>query len=292
MKKAFSLIILVLILASLWGCTVQVPQVQVLATTMPVYTFCRELCQGTSVQVGQLIQDNVSCLHDYTLQVNQMKAIEGAQIIVINGGGLEDFLSDALDGSHTVIDSSLGIQTTHRDHAHHDDHHGHDHGADAHFWLSPACAKEMARNICDGLVLQFPEYKDTFAKNLEELTGKLDELQYYGESVLAALSTRDLITFHDGFSYFAESFDLHILAAIEEEAGSETSAARLISLAELVEHHSLTAVFTEKSGSTASANIIAAETGVAVYALDMGISQGDYFEVMYHNIDTIKEALG
>ena len=292
MKKAFSLIILVLILASLWGCTVQVPQVQVLATTMPVYTFCRELCQGTSVQVGQLIQDNVSCLHDYTLQVNQMKAIEGAQIVVINGGGLEDFLSDALDGSHTVIDSSLGIQTTHRDHAHHDDHHSHDHGADAHFWLSPACAKEMARNICDGLVLQFPEYKDTFAKNLEELTGKLDELQYYGESVLAALSTRDLITFHDGFSYFAESFDLHILAAIEEEAGSETSAARLISLAELVEHHSLTAVFTEKSGSTASANIIAAETGVAVYALDMGISQGDYFEIMYHNIDTIKEALG
>jgi hypothetical protein len=41
-----------------------------------------------------------------------------------------------------------------------------------------------------------------------------------------------------------------------------------------------------------AARIIAAETGVSLYALDMAMSGDSYFEAMYHNIDTIKEALG
>ena len=41
---------------------------------------------------------------------------------------------------------------------------------------------------------------------------------------LESLSCRELITFHDGFSYFADAFDLTILRAMEEEAGSEASA--------------------------------------------------------------------
>lgn len=43
---------------------------------------------------------------------------------------------------------------------------------------------------------------------------------------LESLSCRELITFHDGFSYFADAFDLTILRAMEEEAGSEASAVR------------------------------------------------------------------
>lgn len=291
MKKALSLILIFLLLASLGGCASQVPPPQVLSTTLPVYSFSQYLCQNTPITVGQLIQDNVSCLHDYTLQVSQMKALEGAQVVVMNGGGLENFLSDALTVSHTIIDCSTGIAEHHHDQEH-EDHHGHDHSQDAHFWLSPACGKQMAQNICSGLTQLFPEYKDTFSSNLDALILQLDDLQSYGESTLADLSCRNLITFHDGFSYFAESFDLHIIAAIEEEAGSETSAAKLIDLAELVRANNLPAIFTEKNGSTASAGIVAAETGAKIFTLDMGISQGDYFEIMYHNIDTVKEALG
>ena len=37
--------------------------------------------------------------------------------------------------------------------------------------------------------------------------------------------------------------------------------------------------------------IISAEISVASHALDMGMN-GDYFAIMRHNIDTVKEALG
>ena len=39
---------------------------------------------------------SVSCLHDYTLSVDDMKKIEGADVIAMNGAGLEDFMDDAL----------------------------------------------------------------------------------------------------------------------------------------------------------------------------------------------------
>ena len=149
----------------------------------------------------------------------------------------------------------------------------------------------MVENICAGLTQRYPEYEETFRKNEEELLSDLDALRSYGEEALASLRCRELISFHDGFSYFAESFDLTILEAVEEESGSEASAKELIHLIEEVEHHQLSAIFTEKNGSASAAEIIARETGCAVYTLDMAMAGDSYFDAMYHNIDTIKEAL-
>ena len=290
MKKTISTFLILLTL-SLCGCKNISQNPQIVATTMPLFTFATAICDGTELSVGQLIHDDVSCLHDYTLQINQMRMLEGADIVIVNGAGLEDFLDDALNSAKMVIDSSAGIDThcTGHDHA---EHHGHDHNQDAHIWLSPTNAITMAQNICKELCAQYPQHKTLFRSNLAILIEQLEQLQAYGEESLSSLGTRELITFHDGFSYFADSFDMHILYAIEEEAGSETSAAQLIELIKLVSEHKLSAIFTEKNGSAASANIVAAETDVAIFSLDMGISNGDYFEVMYHNIDTVKEALG
>ena len=150
----------------------------------------------------------------------------------------------------------------------------------------------MARNICAGLSARYPEYVQTFEDNLDGLLTDLTALQQYGEDTLSELQCRKLITFHDGFSYFAEAFDLTIVKAVEEESGSEASARELIELISLVQEQSLPAVFTETNGSTSAADIIARETGCGLYALDMAMSAEGYFDAMYHNIDTIKEALG
>ena len=150
----------------------------------------------------------------------------------------------------------------------------------------------MAKNICEGLKNAYPEKSELFDANLTVLLSELDALETYGKEALSNLTTRKLITFHDGFSYFADAFDLTILKAIEEESGSEASAAELKELITLVNHHALPAVFTERNGSVSAAGVLAAETGAKIHLLDMAMSDGDYFAAMYHNIDTIKEALG
>ena len=149
----------------------------------------------------------------------------------------------------------------------------------------------MADNICAGLVEKYPQYEDIFNANLATLQEELDALLVYGKDTLADLSSREIITFHDGFAYLAHEFDLEILEAIEEESGSEASAGELSHLIGMVDHHGVKAVFTEINGSTSAASVIAAETGVALYSLDMAMSGDDYFESMYRNIDTLKEAL-
>ena len=289
MKKILCLLSLCLLLT---GCASQEPPAQVAATTLPVYEFTVRLCEGTPITVTRLVTESVSCLHDYSLNVRQVKAAEAAETIVISGAGLEDFLDDVLLNADT-IDASQGIELLcgEEDHGHEESHEGHHHEEDPHIWLSPANAKIMVENIREGLSRRYPEYADAFRRNEEGLLSDLEALRSYGEEALASLRCRELISFHDGFSYFAESFDLTILEAVEEESGSEASAKELIHLIEEVEHHQLSAIFTEKNGSASAAEIIARETGCAVYTLDMAMAGDSYFDAMYHNIDTIKEAL-
>ncbi|MBP3672654.1 MAG: zinc ABC transporter substrate-binding protein [Oscillospiraceae bacterium] len=291
------LIPFLILLALLTGCSAPKAYDPIAATTLPVYEFTSRLCEGTDLNVTRLVTESVSCLHDYSLNVAQVRSAEAAEIVVINGAGLEEFMEDILHDKNS-IDASSGIEIIEceeghdHDHEEEHDHEGHHHEQDSHIWLSPENAMVMARNICGSLSEQYPEFRDTFESNLAALLSDLEALQRYGETELAGLSCRELITFHDGFAYFAEAFDLHIIRAVEEESGSEASAAELKELIGIVREHELPAIFTETNGSVSAADVIARETGAAVYTLDMAMSGDSYFEAMYHNIDTIKEALG
>ena len=290
MKKFFLLLLPLLLL---WGCTPK-PSADIAATTLPVYDFTSALCQGTPLTVTRLVTEEVSCLHNYSLNVRQVQAAEAADVIVQSGAGLEEFLHDVLENK-SVIDASEGIDLLcaeeDEDHHEHHAHEGHSHEEDPHIWLSPENAALMAENICRGLCQHYPQYQGAFQSNLPGLLEQLASLQAYGEQELAGLSCREMIPFHDGFSYFARSFGLTIVEAVEEESGSEASAKELIHLIELVREHGLPAIFVEKNGSSSAASILSRETGATVYMLDMAMSGSSYFDAMYHNIDTVKEAL-
>ena len=177
MKKFSLLLTIILILSLLYGCSSPKETVQIAATTLPVYEFTSSLCQGTDLTVGRLVTESVSCLHDYTLQVAQMRQIEQAEMVVISGLGLEDFLADALAEKDSIVDASLGIEPIcpeeEHDHGGHD-HHGHSHDNDPHIWLSPENAKIMAQNICRQLMNQYPQYQEVFTENLFLLCSQFD----------------------------------------------------------------------------------------------------------------------
>ena len=288
--RKISLLLVVILLVGMAGCAAPHSTPQIMATTKPVYDFTSRLCDGTDISVGLLINESVSCLHDYSLSVDQVRNAEAAEVIVVSGGGLEEFMEELLSGQDKVIDSSLDIPLLECTEEHDHDH-DHTHEQDAHIWLAPENAKRMAQNICAGLCEIYPEHRSRFQANLVQLEEELDALQAYGEETFSSLTCRELVTFHDGFSYFAHAFDLTIAAAVEEESGSEASAKELIHLIELMQAHHIPAVFTEVNGSASAATIISAEIGVPSYALDMGM-ESDYFEMMYQNINTVKEALG
>lgn len=292
--KRILILLLILSILLISGCQNNEAPNKVVATTKPVYDFTVYLCADTGIEVDLLVTEQLSCLHDYTLQVQQMRLLESAQVVIMSGAGLESFLDDALLNASSIIDASENIQLICSGHVH--DHgktsDGHHHEEDPHIWLNIDNARKMAFNIYKGLIDQFPEHEQVFRDNLNKLDLEFDALDAYGKSQLSNLTTNELITFHDGFAYFADYFDLHIIHSLEEESGSEASAAELIELIHLVNEHSLPAIFIEENGSTSASEVIAAETGADIYRLNMAMADDDYFKSMYQNINQIKEALG
>lgn len=277
---------------------------RVLATTYPVYLFTTAVTEGVEgVEVSLLVNQETSCLHDYTLTVNDMKAIEKADVIVKNGAGFEAFMDDALShSSAAVIDCSQGLELlAARGHDHDHDSTSETDGEhfDPHFWLDPICAVQMMSTI--SMSLNEIVYGDDAANHGEFHTAYLNAVQtlemarQQWEPLLPAVSGAPLITFHDGFQYFAAAFDLELLCSIEEEEGSEASAADIREIVALVEEHGIPAIFTEKNGSDSTALAIARETGCAVGELNLlmsGEGQGldPYIEAMNQNIHAILEA--
>lgn len=301
-KKYTALILAAVLLAGLCGCAAQPTardETCIAATTYPVWQFTCAVVEGTELTVERVISEPVSCLHDYSLSVRQMKALSRSSVVVISGLGLEDFMQDALLSAELIIDASSGVETICADEAAHEDeeshehsHAHHDHGEnDPHIWLDPSRAAQMTQNICAALGERFPQYRARFEENTAAYCARLMQLKDEMGAEFSALSARTIVTFHDGFSYFAEAFDLDIAAAMEVEAGSEPPARELEEIAELVTRLGLSAVFAEQSGDTAAASIIAAETGARVEMLDMCMSEADYFTAMRQNMAAIKGAL-
>lgn len=293
MRRIICGLLLLLLLA---GCSRRETET-IVATTAPVQQFAQAVCEGTGLEVGLIISDSVSCLHDYTLSVRQMVALEKAETVILSGGGLESFMEDALAGKERIISCADGVALLCAEHEHehgheHEEEHDHDYGEyDPHIWLDPDNAAMMTRNIASQLGALYPEYAAQFSENAEGYCARLAALKADGLAALEGISCRGLITFHDGFAYFAQAFDLEILAAIEEESGSEASAKDLKAMIELVRGAEVPAVFVEQDGSRAAAGVISGETGCRIGVLDTMLSGADYFAAMEANIQAVKEAM-
>ena len=247
----------------------------ILATTYPMYYLTQRLTEGMEdVTVELMVTEAVSCLHDYTLTTEQMKKIERADVIVMNGCGLEDFMADALK---SVPEEKMIVAQKE---------------GDPHYWLNPNAYMDACNKVCNRLNDMYPNQAITLDYNRMKLCDELVELFFELNEELTDLTCREMITFHDGFECFAQSLDLTIAAAIEEEEGAEASANDLKEICSLIEARSIPSIFVEANGSTNAAEIISRETGVKVYTLTTIMDgKADYFTAMRQNVEAVKEAL-
>ena len=274
----------------------------ILAATYPVYLAVQAVTEGVDgVAVERLNTGEVSCLHDYTLTVTDMKKIETADVIALNGADLEEFMEDALSTSSAlVIDCSEGVALLENaDHVHTEGDDGHDHGHfDPHYWMDPANLVQVVANLQSGLAQADPDHRDLYQENARSAAAQLERWDAdLSDMVQAAradgVEIAGLVTFHDGFRYFAQALDLPLLASIEEEEGSEASAKEINEITGLVKEYDLPVIFTEVNGSDATAQAISRETGCAVAQLTMlmdGPEEGgleNYYDGMLDNVTAI-----
>ena len=286
--------------------------VKVVTTFLPITLFT-EAVAGDCADVTALIPPNLGP-HDFQATPSDLTDLSGANVLVKNGLGMEEFLDDLISSADNkdlvVIDSSTGVKTIkaaggghHDDHhadEHHDHGHGHSHGEyDPHIWLDPVRAAQQVENIRDGLVKADPSCADGYKKNADQYTAKLKELNKEFTAKLNPYSGKTFVAFHDFATYFANRYSLkaEFLVDLPE---MNPSPADLQRVATQVKESGLKALLSEPQEGNRSFNALAKDLGVNIVEfnpLETGSAEsakkpGTYFEVMRSNVNNLVQAIG
>jgi zinc transport system substrate-binding protein len=238
------------------------------------------------VKVVNMTEPLTGCLHDYQLKPGDINTLAEAQVFVINGAGMETFLSKVVEQlpNLKVIDASKNIPLIISEGEN-----------NPHVWVSISNAILQTKNIGLQLAELDTEHAAQYSANTTTYTGKLEELRAKMHQALDDIKNRDIVTFHEAFPYFAQEFNLRIAAVIEREPNSEPSAAELADTIQIIKKSNIKALFAEPQYSTKAAEIIASETGAKVFTLDPAVNgpmtADAYLKIMEANMRVLEEAL-
>jgi zinc transport system substrate-binding protein len=257
---------------------------RIVTSFYPIYITTLNVAKNVpGVEVINLTPPVAGCLHDYQLTPRDMKALAGADVFVINGAGMESFLDEAvrLSPEMKIIDAGKGIALV---------------GDNPHVWVSVSLAMKQVENIASGLAEIDPAHADLYRKNADVYLAQLDVQRKQMHEALKNAKSRDIVTFHEAFPYFANEFDLNIVAVIEREPGSEPSARELANTIDLVRKSGAPPLFVEPQYPAKAADAIAQETGAKVYTLDPAVTgpmePDAYIRIMERNMEELQNALG
>ena len=305
MKKACYFLLLLMLLSMLVGCqqndSKDENQFNIVTSFYPMYIATSNIVEGIeNVKLTNMTNTEVGCLHDYQLTTRDMNVLERADVFIINGGGMESFIDKAISAypEIAIVNASEGILEEHEKLEHGTsglDETGHHHGQNAHIWVSVSMYIEQIKNIANELGKIDVENQEKYLANAEAYITKLETLKTKMHEELEGLEHRNMVTFHEAFEFFAEEFDLNVVAVIEREPGTSPSAGELAQIIETVKKTEASAIFVEPQYESSVANVIVQETNRPVYTLDpivTGELQKDAYEtVMRQNLEVLKEAL-
>ncbi len=299
MKKHICLLAMLLAIALLGGCASAGSEKTFVTSFYPMYVFTQNVAKDVpGVQVVNLAGESAGCLHDYQLKTRDMATLEKADALIINGGGMEQFMDRVIaqQPQLAVINASEGIEMLCSEDGH--DHGDHDHvheTMNAHVWLDPALAVRQVQNIANGLAAADSEHAEQYQVNAAAYIARIEALHTELAQQLEPLGGSEIITFHEAFTYFAKAYGLHVAAVIAGDSGEEPSTRQIAKLCDLVNDLAVKALFIEPQYPAKTAEIIARETGAKLYTLDPVVtgngSEDSYEKLMRENARVLREAL-
>ena len=265
----------------------------VVATIFPLADFVKNVA-GDKVEVITLLRPGDSP-HTYEPTSRDMKAVARATLLVVNGAGLDfwvEKLKSAASDNMVELDTSAilekeGLLLSG------DEHEG---GVNPHYWLDPVLAQMQVEAIAAALVAADPGNKDSYLGNAADYIAELKSLDAEIKSETESFSSREFITFHPAWTYFARRYGLVEAAVIEEAPGKEPSAKYIEHVIDVAKALKVKAIFAEPQFSTKVADAIADGSGAKVLLLDPiggpGLAGRDsYIALMRYDVGQMGEAM-
>ena len=238
--------------------------------------------------------------HYYRATFNDMRLLRRADLVFYNGLGLEGrmaqvfynlsalkptvALGERLDPQQLLVINGV---------------------VDPHIWLSVPLWIKVAEQVTTQLIAHFPENQLHFEQNFAKLAAELNELHDWVLDEVAQLpdERRKLVTAHDAFGYYGQTYGLEVIAIQGLNTEVEFGLAALQRVKQLVTEYHIPAVFVESTLPTRSVNALINGLAAEGYQLKLGgelLSDalalagqpGDTYQSMIrHNTLTIIDAL-
>jgi zinc transport system substrate-binding protein len=277
-------------------------KLRVVTTFLPGFNVAANVAGDLAV-VENLVAGNVS-LHDFQLSPGELRKLNGADVVMLNGLGLETFLDRAvrsggasLQRKFVTLTDGLHGELIHGVAAHAREEEGHDHGHDPHVWLDPMLMAHGVTNAMRAMQKADPANAEGYARNAAAYVAKLHALNAELKEKLAAVKGAPFITYHQafGFGYFARRYGLNLAGVVERVPEIPPSTRERAELQKTIREKKVKALFAEPGGSSALAKSIAGDTGIRLGELDpleMGVlSKESYVEGMRRNAEALVRGL-
>ena len=260
---------------ALAGCGGSVSDDTIVAAFYPL-AFAAEQVAGPGAEVVNLTPPGAEP-HDLELSPRDVGRVRDAALAVYAGDGFQPAVQQAVEGrsgpSVDVLAHAAAV------------------GDDPHVWLDPVRFASVAKEIASALGTP---------ATADDLVARLDALDDEYRRGLARCARREIVTSHAAFGYLAARYRLVQVPLVGLQPEAEPGPREVERLVDEVRATGATTVFSEPLASSALADVVAREAGVATAVLNPleGLTAAetdtgaDYFSVMEKNLDTLRTALG
>lgn len=233
-------------------------------TTSNVFADMVRNLGGDRVTVTSLVPRGAD-VHTYQATPQDLRAAAGADLFVMNGLGLDDWLEGTIKAASSRAPIvRLGVdlpgvtllpgETAATE--------------NPHLWMDVAYATLYATRISDALRAADTVHAAAIGTTSAAYVTKLQALDGWVRDQVGSIPTanRKIVTFHPALSYFARAYGITVVGVAVAAPGQDPSAGEIAALIEAIKGSGAKAIFSESQFPTKLVDQLARETGARVVA--------------------------
>lgn len=235
------------------------------------------------ITLENLSEPQTGCMHDYQLTPQDMILLSKADLFLVNGGGIENFLAEVGQSypGLTVFYTSKGLDLQD--------------GENAHVWMDTRYYAQMVQNIAEAFAEADPQYAQIYRENAKNYCAKIQELTDEMETLRETAAGRPVVIFHEAYEYVAKELGMDVVYCMDLDEERQVSAHEVAGVMEEIARNQVSVVFAEELYGRDMGNTVEAETQAQVCYLDT-LVRGDYeadsyLKAVRNNINVLKQAL-
>ncbi len=284
-KKILIIILCVALGFCLSGCGKKIDESgeKIVASFYPMYIIALNLTNDVpNVNLHNMADNQVGCLHNYTLQTADLKKIENANVFIKNGLGIENFMDKVTQiyPNLNVIDASQSDLNLIKDEDEDE--------LNGHVWNSIENYKKQVSYIATELERINPENAELYSENARKYIEKINKIDLYKTE-----NDEYVISCNEAFEYLLQDANLKVIPVYTDHDESSLSSGIISKVINEAKEKQVKAIVIDEQDDIKNAEIISKETGAQIIKLNSNLygenDKDSYLNAMKSNFDILRK---